>query len=66
MELAKPAEIDRMLRYPDGRAARLAEKGLLPHIRLPDGEIRFDAVEIRAMLQAAHQPAAPSREAAHA
>lgn len=36
-----PDEVDRILRYPHGRSARLARKGLLPSIQLPDGEIRF-------------------------
>ncbi|MDI9430735.1 MAG: MerR family DNA-binding transcriptional regulator [Planctomycetota bacterium] len=36
-------EVDRLLRYPVGRTARLARQGLLPHIVLPDGSIRFTA-----------------------
>ncbi len=34
--------MDARLRYPRGRSARLARKGLIPHVKLPDGEIRFD------------------------
>jgi len=41
-QFLKPSELDSRLRYPSGRSARLARKGLIPHIRLPDGEIRFD------------------------
>jgi len=41
-QLLTPEEIDRLFRYPRGRAAKLAEAGLLPAIYLPDGEIRFD------------------------
>jgi hypothetical protein len=41
-EILLPRELDRLLRYPVGKSKRLAEKGLLPCIRLPDGEIRFD------------------------
>lgn len=37
-----PDEVDRLLRYPRGRAARLARAGLLPCIILPDGEVRFE------------------------
>jgi len=43
-------EVDRMLRYPSGRAVRLARAGKLPHIALPDGEIRFDKAEIEKLL----------------
>ncbi|MEM8493865.1 MAG: hypothetical protein AAF916_10825 [Planctomycetota bacterium] len=42
-ELLTPAEADRLLRYPRGRSARLARRGLLPHLALPDGEVRFPA-----------------------
>jgi len=41
-ELLLPREVDRLLSYPRGRAARLARAGKLPAIFLPDGEIRFD------------------------
>ena len=40
--LLTPRDVDAILRYPSGRAARLARAGLIPCIRLPDGEIRFD------------------------
>ena len=38
----QPGELDKLLRYPRGRSARLARKGLIPCTRLPDGELRFD------------------------
>ena len=41
--LLRPRELDYRLGYPQGRSARLARKGLIPHITLPDGEIRFDS-----------------------
>lgn len=41
-QLLKPSELDSMLRYPSGRSLRLARMGLIPHLKLPDGEIRFD------------------------
>ena len=50
IELLKPREVDLLLRYPPGRTARLARDGRIPCIRLPDGEIRIDADEIRRML----------------
>ena len=48
--LLTPREVDRLLRYPRGRSLRLARAGHLPHIRLPDGEIRFDEAEIDRLL----------------
>jgi hypothetical protein len=46
MNLAEPLltswHIDRLLRYPHGRSVRLARRGLIPCVKLPDGEIRFD------------------------
>ena len=41
--LLTPAEADELLRYPRGRSARLARRGLLPSVELPDGELRFPA-----------------------
>ena len=43
-------EVDRILRYPRGRSKQLALDGKLPCIILPDGEIRFDEVEINRVL----------------
>ncbi len=40
--LLVPDEVDELFRYPSGRAQRLARRGLIPHIKLPDGEIRFE------------------------
>jgi len=53
--LLKPAEVDLLLRYPIGRALKLAKAKCLPHIVLPDGEIRFDEAEIEALLTQHHQ-----------
>ena len=41
-ELLTPEEVDRLFRYPRGRAVKLAKARLLPAIFLPDGEVRFD------------------------
>jgi predicted site-specific integrase-resolvase len=40
-------EVERLFRWPRGRALRLARSGSLPHVVLPDGEIRFpeDSIE---------------------
>ena len=51
IELLKPREVDLLLRLPFGRSARFAKEGKLPHVVLPDGDIRFDAVEIKALLR---------------
>ena len=48
--LLTPYEIDRALRYRRGQSLRLAIAGLLPHITLPDGEIRFDPNQIERLL----------------
>ena len=49
--LLVPRELDRLLRYPRGRSLRLAKAGKLPHIVLPDGEVRFDEEQIERLLQ---------------
>ena len=55
--LLMPREVDRLLRYPRGRSARLAKAGKLPCITLPDGELRFDQAEIERFLSSARTPA---------
>jgi hypothetical protein len=50
-ELLTPSDVDRIFRYPTGRAARLARAGTLPCIRLPDGAIRFDAEAIETLVK---------------
>jgi predicted site-specific integrase-resolvase len=49
-KLLVPQEVDRILRYPRGRASRLAREGKIPCIILPDGELRFDETEINRLL----------------
>ncbi|MHC4088930.1 MAG: hypothetical protein ACYSVY_01380 [Planctomycetota bacterium] len=51
MTLLTPRETDRLLRYPQGRAKRLARQQLIPHIVLPDDEIRFDAEAVECWLK---------------
>lgn len=45
-----PEQIDRLLNWPLGTAARLARQRKLPHYRLPDGSIRFNRDEIEALV----------------
>ena len=52
-EILTPGEVDRTLRYPSGRAARLARQGKLDFVRLPDGEIRFRREDIERILKGA-------------
>jgi hypothetical protein len=54
--LLTPRDVDRLFRYPSGRAARLARAGRIPFIRLPDGEIRFDQAEIERLISSAISP----------
>lgn len=56
----KPQEVDGLLRLPCGRSARLARKGLIPAIILPDGTIRFSP-DIIQKLQRAALPSAEAR-----
>ena len=53
--LLLPAEVDLLLRYPPGRSERLARRGKLPHVALPDGVIRFNADVIGTLLERARR-----------
>lgn len=46
-----PEEIDKRLNWPLGRAERLARRRKLPHVRLPDGSIRFEWEAIEPLLE---------------
>lgn len=59
--LLVPREVDRLLRYPRGRAARLARNGQLRHVVLPDGEIRFRREDIDRLLAGPPACLVPSR-----
>ncbi len=50
MVLLKPKQIDRILQWPFGKTLRLAKQGKIPHIILPDGQIRFDSKDIDRLL----------------
>lgn len=52
MELLESADVDRRLRWPIGRAKHLARRGKLPHLVLPDGEIRFRWEELERLIVA--------------
>jgi len=48
-----PEDVDRLLKLPDGKAARMARRGLLPALILPDKSIRFDSKRLQAFLEEA-------------
>jgi predicted site-specific integrase-resolvase len=50
-ELLTSREVESLLRYSPGQATRLARQGKLPHILLPNGEIRFVEADIRRLLR---------------
>ena len=54
-QLLKPNEVDFRLRYPAGRSIKLAKAGLLPFIRLPGGQIRFDEKDIERLLNTSNK-----------
>jgi hypothetical protein len=51
-----PSEVDARMGWKPGRAERLARQRRLPHILLPDGEIRFDWRDLEPLI--VHVPAA--------
>lgn len=50
MTLLIPRQVDQLLRYPRGRSMKLAKAGKLPHVTLPDGEVRFLEAEIEQLI----------------
>jgi hypothetical protein len=48
--LLVPNEVDQMLRWPRGRALKLARLGKLRSITLPDGSMRFALEDLNQML----------------
>ncbi|MFH1266904.1 MAG: hypothetical protein ABIK89_14340 [Planctomycetota bacterium] len=50
-ELIYPEEVDKRLNWPLGRAERLARRGRLPHVILPDGAIRFSWPDVDQLIK---------------
>lgn len=50
-KLLRPDELDALLRYSPGKSERLARRGKIAHIRLPDGSIRFDEAAIESLIR---------------
>lgn len=62
MELVTPDEIDVLFCWPAGKSERLARRGVLPHVVLPDGKtIRFNRIEIESRIQRVPANAVGSR-----
>ncbi len=55
-------EIDKRYAWPLGRAERLARRGKLPHLLLPDGAIRFEPDAVASLVR--RKPEPPKSEAA--
>lgn len=51
MNLITGADLDDVFAWPMGRADRLARRGRLAHVVLPDGSIRFHASQIEDLLK---------------
>lgn len=49
--LLRPEEVDRLFRWPPGRANRLARRGKLPCLVMPDGAFRFNQDELQALVR---------------
>ena len=50
-DLLLPRDVDRLLKWPFGRAQRLARRGRLPCFVLPDGEVRFRLSDLSAFMR---------------
>lgn len=56
--LLTEAEAGELLRMLPARVARLAKRGIIPHIALPDGEMRYCASDLLAWASQYRQPGA--------
>lgn len=55
--LLSSSEAADLLRMLPARVVRLAKRGAIPCVLLPDGEIRFDVQELAAWVEQHKQPA---------
>jgi len=51
MDLLTASDVEEMFSWTPGKAQRMARKNLLPFVRLPGGEIRFERAAIMASIQ---------------
>lgn len=61
--LLDDVEAGALLRMPPSRLTRLARRGIVPHIALPDGELRFCAADLLAWAAQYRQPGQPPEAA---
>lgn len=59
-DLLTPRECDEYLRFPRGRSARLARRGLMDAVTLPDGSLRFRRAELQRLIDGAPDQADPN------
>lgn len=62
LQLLTSGEAAERLRMLRSRVVRLARAGVIPHVALPDGEIRFDADELDAWVSRHRQLPAPPED----
>lgn len=55
--LITDSEAADLLRMPTSRLVRLAKAGNVPHVLLPDGEVRFSPDDLAGWINAHKQPA---------
>jgi hypothetical protein len=56
--LLTDSEAADVLQIPSARLAKFAKENKVPHVRLPDGEIRFVEADLWAWIEQHKQPAA--------
>jgi hypothetical protein len=60
--LLTPQDVGLWLNMPTARVIRLARKGAIPCLTLPDGELLFDPVELVPWIDQLRKPATPAQE----
>jgi hypothetical protein len=58
-----PQDVGLWLNMPTARVIRLARKGEIPCLALPDGELLFDPTELVAWIARLRKPVTPEAEA---
>lgn len=51
IELLKPVEVSLLLRWQQRQLMRLVKLNQIPHVVLPNGEIRFEKAEIDKLIE---------------
>ncbi len=51
-QLLTASDVAEILRVTSAYVNRLTKRGAMPHVRLPDGEVRFDAADVEAWIDA--------------